>query len=75
VFVGHSSAFVGDCVFAGSIGRTDLPGGDTRTLLGSIRDQILSLPGDTVLYPGHGPATTVQREAASNPFLVGLGDG
>jgi glyoxylase-like metal-dependent hydrolase (beta-lactamase superfamily II) len=75
VFVGHSSAFVGDCVFAGSIGRTDLPGGDTRTLLGSIREQILSLPGDTVLYPGHGPATTVQREAASNPFLVGLGDG
>jgi glyoxylase-like metal-dependent hydrolase (beta-lactamase superfamily II) len=74
VFVGHSVAFVGDCVFAGSIGRTDLPGGDTRTLLGSIRDQVLTLPGDTILYSGHGPATTVAREAASNPFLVGLGE-
>lgn len=74
VFIGHSSAFVGDCVFAGSIGRTDLPGGDTRTLLASIREQILSLPGDTVLYSGHGPATTVAREAASNPFLIGPGD-
>ncbi len=74
VFVGHAAAFVGDCVFAGSIGRTDLPGGDTRTLLDSIRDQILTLPGDTVLYSGHGPATTVAREAASNPFLAGLGE-
>ena len=66
-------AFVGDCVFAGSIGRTDLPGGDTGTLMSSIRDQILSLPTDTVLYTGHGPATTVGREADSNPFLSGPG--
>lgn len=72
VFVAPGTAFVGDCVFAGSIGRTDLPGGDTQTLLRSIREQILTLPGTTVLHSGHGPATTVDREAASNPFLVGL---
>jgi len=75
VLAGHSVAFVGDCVFFGSIGRTDLPGGDTATLLSSIRERILTLPGDTVLYSGHGPATTVAREAGSNPFLVGLQDG
>ena len=63
--------FVGDCVFSGSIGRTDLPGGDTETLLRSIRKHILSLPGGTTLYPGHGPETTVDREADSNPFLSG----
>ncbi len=71
VLVGDGEAFVGDCVFAGSIGRTDLPGGDTRTLIQSIRDQILTLPPDTVLHPGHGPRTTVGFEAASNPFLTG----
>ncbi|MEN8144049.1 MAG: MBL fold metallo-hydrolase [Gemmatimonadota bacterium] len=69
VFVGPGLAFVGDCVFAGSIGRTDLPGGSAPTLLASIRDQILSLPPDTTLLTGHGPATTVAAEAASNPFL------
>jgi glyoxylase-like metal-dependent hydrolase (beta-lactamase superfamily II) len=74
VFEGHGIAFVGDCVFAGSIGRTDLPGGDTETLLASIREQILTLPGHTVLHSGHGPSTTVEREAASNPFLVGFQD-
>jgi len=66
-------AFVGDCVFAGSIGRTDLPGGDTGVLMASIRDQILTLPPDTVLYTGHGPSTTVSAEASSNPFLAGPG--
>lgn len=71
VFVGDREALVGDCVFAGSIGRTDLPGGDTRTLLQSIRAQILTLPPDTILHPGHGPQTTVEFEAASNPFLTG----
>jgi glyoxylase-like metal-dependent hydrolase (beta-lactamase superfamily II) len=70
VLVTPAEAFVGDCVFAGSIGRTDLPGGDTRTLLRSIRKQILSLPPDTTLYTGHGPPTTVAVEAATNPFLV-----
>lgn len=71
VFVTGGAAFVGDCLFQGSIGRTDLPGGDARTLLVSIREQILDLPPDTVLYPGHGPETTVAREASSNPFLTG----
>lgn len=69
VLVGDSEAFVGDCVFAGSIGRTDLPGGDTGTLLRSIREQILTLPPSTTLYSGHGPATTVETEAESNPFV------
>lgn len=71
ILVGDGEAFVGDCVFAGSIGRTDLPGGDPRTLLRSIRAQILTLPPDTVLHPGHGPQTTVGFEEASNPFLMG----
>ncbi len=71
VLIGDTVAFVGDCVFAGSIGRTDLPGGDMRTLLTSIREQILTLPDETVLYSGHGPATTVKAEATSNPFLTG----
>lgn len=65
------AAFVGDCVFSGSIGRTDLPGGDGETLLRSIREQILTLPADTALYPGHGPKTTVEKEKSSNPFLTG----
>lgn len=71
VFVAEGHAFVGDCVFAGSIGRTDLPGGDMATLLRSINEQILTLPETTVLYTGHGPETTVGREAATNPFLTG----
>jgi hydroxyacylglutathione hydrolase len=62
-------AFVGDVVFQGSIGRTDLPGGDYRQLMASIRDSVLTLPPDTTLYSGHGPATTVGHERASNPFL------
>ena len=69
--VGDGFALVGDCVFAGSIGRTDLPGGDYRTLIESIQGQLLTLPDDTVLYSGHGPATTVGRERATNPFLTG----
>lgn len=63
-------ALVGDVVFQGSIGRTDLPGGDFQTLMASIRREVLSLPDDMVLYPGHGPATTVGHERVSNPFLV-----
>jgi len=65
-------AFVGDVVFRGSIGRTDLPGGDYRELMTSIREQVLSLPDDTVLHPGHGPATTVEQERVGNPFLAPL---
>lgn len=63
-------AFVGDVVFQGSIGRTDLPGGNHRLLMAGIRDHVLSLPDDTVLYPGHGPATTVGQERVGNPFLT-----
>jgi hydroxyacylglutathione hydrolase len=70
VLVGDGYALVGDCVFAGSIGRTDLPGGDFQTLMQSIREQILTLPDETMLYSGHGPATTVARERAGNPFLA-----
>lgn len=63
-------ALVGDVVFAGSIGRTDLPGGDFRQLLDSIRDRVLTLPDETRLLTGHGPETTVGRERAGNPFLA-----
>lgn len=64
------AAFVGDVVFMGSIGRTDLPGGDFQQLMRSIREEVVTLPEETVLYPGHGPATTVAHERKSNPFLV-----
>jgi len=70
-FVGHGVAFVGDALFAGSIGRTDLPGGNTQLLLDSIRQELFTLPEDTVVYPGHGPETTVGQEKRSNPFLTG----
>ena len=70
-FVGHGTAIVGDALFAGSIGRTDLPGGDTETLLASIRDQLLTLPDQTIVYPGHGPETTIGEERRTNPFLTG----
>jgi hydroxyacylglutathione hydrolase len=63
-------AFVGDVVFQGSIGRTDLPGGDFTQLMTSIREQVLTLPQETVLYCGHGPQTTVGHEAATNPFII-----
>ena len=59
----------GDVLFAGSIGRTDLPGGSHPTMLASLRDKILPLADDTVLLPGHGPATTIGRERAGNPYL------
>ncbi|GAA2704867.1 MULTISPECIES: MBL fold metallo-hydrolase [Actinoplanes] len=59
----------GDVLFAGSIGRTDLPGGSTPTMMASLRDKVLPLADDTVVLPGHGPATTIGRERASNPYL------
>jgi hydroxyacylglutathione hydrolase len=61
--------FVGDTLFAGSIGRTDLPGGDSETLLRSIREVLFSFPDDTAVYSGHGPATTIGEERRTNPFL------
>lgn len=63
-------AAAGDSIFLGSIGCTDISGGDEATLLDSIAAQVLTLPPETRLLPGHGPATTVARELSSNPFLV-----
>jgi glyoxylase-like metal-dependent hydrolase (beta-lactamase superfamily II) len=71
-FVGHDVAFVGDAVFAGSVGRVDLPGGNGGTLLTSIREQLLTLPDETVVYAGHGPQTTIGAERRANPFLTGV---
>lgn len=65
----EKAAFVGDVIFQGSIGRTDLPGGDYNTLLRSIHEQVLTMPDETSLYSGHGPATTVDAERRYNPFL------
>lgn len=59
----------GDVLFLESIGRTDLPGGNFETLLQSIRSQLFTLPDETLVYPGHGPATTVRHEKEYNPFL------
>jgi len=59
----------GDVLFAGSIGRTDLPGGSGDAMMASLRDKILPLADDTVVLPGHGPATTIGRERAQNPYL------
>ncbi|CAN5629357.1 MBL fold metallo-hydrolase [soil metagenome] len=68
---GESPPFVigGDVLFAGSIGRSDFPGGNGRQLVEGIRSKLLSLPEETVVYPGHGPATTVGRERKSNPYV------
>lgn len=60
---------VGDKLFQSGIGRTDFPGGDYATLMTSIRDKLLTLPDETIVYPGHGPATTIGEERALNPFL------
>ena len=65
----HGILISGDTLFAGSIGRSDLPGGDYDALMASILSRIMVLPGDTDVIPGHGPATTIAREAATNPFL------
>ena len=72
VLVGDGVVFAGDVLFEGSIGRTDLPGGDYQQLLDSIRTKLLTLPDSTVVYPGHGPSTTIGAERRSNPFLAGL---
>lgn len=68
---GVRQLFVGDTLFAGSIGRTDLPGGDYDTLLHSIRTVLFAYPDDTIVHAGHGPETTIGEERRTNPFLVG----
>ena len=70
--LGPGVVFTGDVIFAGSIGRTDLPGGDFETLIASIERELLPLSDDTIVYSGHGPETTIGRERASNPFLTGI---
>ena len=70
-FVGHDMVFGGDVLFNGSVGRTDLPGGDAATLMASIQTQFLSLPDSTVVHSGHGPDTTIGVERLTNPFLTG----
>lgn len=69
-FLGDGFVIVGDALFAGSIGRTDLPGGDHAQLIGSIRARLLTLPDSVVVYPGHGPQTTIGAERLSNPLLI-----
>ncbi|MGH3975564.1 MAG: MBL fold metallo-hydrolase [Pseudonocardiaceae bacterium] len=69
---GYDLLVSGDTLFAGSIGRTDLPGGDHQQMFISLRDKILTLDDQTVVLPGHGPRTTIGRERAINPFLRGL---
>lgn len=68
----HETIFTGDLLFAGSIGRTDLPGGDYDTILDSLSRVCLPLPDETVVLSGHGPQTTIGAERASNPYLAGL---
>ena len=69
--VGPGVVFGGDVLFAGSIGRSDLPGGDHETLIQSIERELLVLPDETIVYSGHGPETTVGHERRTNPFLTG----
>jgi hydroxyacylglutathione hydrolase len=70
-FLGPGLIFGGDVLFSGSVGRTDLPGGDSATLLASLQSEFLSLPDSTVVHSGHGPDTTIGIERMTNPFLTG----
>ncbi|MDV6377900.1 MBL fold metallo-hydrolase [Sporosarcina sp. GW1-11] len=72
IFEDDGFAIVGDTLFQGSVGRTDLPGGNTETLLTSIHEELLTLDDEFIIYPGHGPATTPGREKDSNPYLNGF---
>lgn len=69
-FLGAAEIFVGDTLFAGSIGRFDFPGGSYETLIEGISSKILTLPEDVIVYPGHGPATNVGQEKRTNPFFI-----
>jgi len=70
-FINHKDGYVisGDVLFEGSIGRTDLPGGNYDTLIQSVKSQLFTLPNEMLVYPGHGPATTIGREKQNNPFF------
>ncbi|MHC4223645.1 MAG: MBL fold metallo-hydrolase [Planctomycetota bacterium] len=67
----NGSVFAGDCLFMGSIGRSDLPGGDPAVLKRTLEEVFLALPDETMVYPGHGPSTTIGQERRTNPFLTG----
>jgi len=69
-FPAESKLIAGDTLFAGSIGRTDLPGGSLAKIIRSLHERVLALPDDTIVVPGHGPLTTIGDERESNPFLV-----
>jgi hydroxyacylglutathione hydrolase len=71
IFMGYGVIFGGDVLFNGSVGRTDLPGGDPATLMATIQSEFLSLPDSTVVHSGHGPETTIGVERLTNPFLTG----
>jgi len=73
VFLVDGALLSGDLLFAGSVGRTDLPGGSWDQQLASLARVVLPLPDATPVHPGHGPSTTVGRERATNPYLTGLG--
>jgi glyoxylase-like metal-dependent hydrolase (beta-lactamase superfamily II) len=66
----ENMVFTGDALFAGSIGRTDLQGGDYKTLISSIQNKLFTLPGETIVYPGHGQSTTIRTEKETNPFFI-----
>ena len=70
-FLIGNCVFTGDTLFAGSIGRTDFAGGDYNTIIHSIKSILLCLPGETIVYPGHGPCSTIDIEKKENPFLQG----
>ncbi len=69
-FPTEKKLIAGDTLFAGSIGRTDLPGGSMQKIIKSLHDKVLALPDDTLVVPGHGPLTTIGEERESNPFLI-----
>ncbi|WP_456846692.1 MBL fold metallo-hydrolase [Cellulomonas sp. P5_C6] len=72
LYLVESVAFTGDVLFAGTIGRTDLPGGDGATMARTLREVVASLPPDTIVVPGHGPTSDIAAELARNPYLAGL---
>ena len=69
-FPAEKTLIAGDTLFAGSIGRTDLPGGSFEKIINSLREKVLALPDETIVVPGHGPLTTIGEERESNPFLI-----